>query len=70
MYKATSDHLACHSYYNDYGIGNPENLLFDDQWETVSVNFSMYYPLKEGEIIRIFGDSLQLGNWSCKIAGY
>lgn len=48
----------------------PENLIYNDLWETVSVNFSMYYPLKQGEIIRVFGDTLQLGNWSCKIDGY
>lgn len=30
----------------------------------------MYYPLKDGEVLRIFGDTLQLGNWSCKIPGY
>ena len=48
----------------------PENLIYNDLWETVSVNFSMYYPLKQGEIFRVFGDTLQLGNWSCKIDGY
>lgn len=39
-------------------------------WSTFTVNFSMYYPLKQGEILRMFGDTLQLGNWACKIQGY
>lgn len=48
----------------------PEQMTFEDNWERITVNFSMYYPLKEGEVIRLFGDTLQLGNWACKIQGY
>lgn len=41
-----------------------------DSWETVEVRFLIYHPLKETEVMRIQGDTLQLGNWGCKIHGY
>jgi len=45
-------------------------MVLNDMWEMVTVNFSLYYPLQEGEVIRIYGDTLSLGNWGCKIDGY
>lgn len=36
----------------------PEYMRFDDVWATVTVNFSMYYPIKESEVMRVYGDTL------------
>lgn len=35
-----------------------DDMVFDDEWETYSVRFSIYYPMKASEIMRIQGDSL------------
>lgn len=47
-----------------------DELVLNDEWESYSVRFSIYYPMKDCEVMRVQGDSLQLGNWGCKIAGY
>ena len=38
-------------------------LLLNDQFDRYTVNFSMYYPLKEGEYMKINGDPPELGFW-------
>ena len=47
------------------------SLVQDDIWNSFTVNFSIYYPIKQDvELMRIQGDTLNLGNWGCKIPGY
>lgn len=38
-------------------------LCLNDQFDRYTVNFSMYYPLKDTEYMKINGDPLELGFW-------
>lgn len=40
------------------------SLTLVDQWEHYIVNFSIYYPLKHNEKMRINGDIEKLGSWN------
>ena len=35
-----------------------------DIWESYTVNFSIYYPLKDNEFMRINGEGKELGSWN------
>mmetsp|Transcript_10582 Transcript_10582/g.17763 ORF Transcript_10582/g.17763 Transcript_10582/m.17763 type:complete len:292 (-) Transcript_10582:483-1358(-) len=39
------------------------DLMMLDQWNSYTVNFSIYYPLKDNEFMRINGEPEQLGGW-------
>ena len=43
-------------------IGAPMTLV--DEWERYTVKFSIYYPLKPNEVMRINGDLPELGGWN------
>jgi hypothetical protein len=36
----------------------------DDEWERFTINFSIYFPVKPNEIMRINGDIEEMGNWN------
>lgn len=38
--------------------------LANHVWEKYSVNFSIYYPLKTNEVMKINGEGKQLGRWN------
>lgn len=40
------------------------NLSLDDEWERFTVTFSIFYPTKEDEFMRINGDIEKLGIWN------
>lgn len=40
-----------------------------DKWDMFTIKYSLYYPLKEGEYMRINGDSEKLGNWNSEKGG-
>lgn len=44
-------------------------LKIDDEWERFIVKFSIYYPLKEDEVMRINGSADELGSWNKLDAG-
>lgn len=37
--------------------------VFDDRWEKIRFEFSIYYPAKETEIMHITGDMKEIGAW-------
>ena len=41
-----------------------KNLELLDEWERFIINFSIYYPIKSNEIMRINGDIIEIGNWN------
>jgi hypothetical protein len=41
-----------------------ETLQIQDEWERFVIDFSIYYPLKTCEILRINGDIPEMGNWN------
>lgn len=40
------------------------SLVMHDHFDRFTVNFSMHYPIEEGEIMRINGDTAELGHWN------
>jgi hypothetical protein len=40
------------------------NLLLEDEWERFTVTFSIYYPIKDDEYMRINGSIEKLGLWN------
>ena len=36
----------------------------EDEWERFIIHFTIYYPLKDSEIMRINGDLPELGSWN------
>lgn len=40
-----------------------EAVLWDDRWEKIRVEFSIYYPTKENQVMHITGDPPQIGAW-------
>lgn len=40
-----------------------------DKWNHYTIRFSIYYPLKTNEKMRINGDTPELGNWNEKGKG-
>lgn len=39
-------------------------LVLDDEWNRYTIKFSIYYPLKNIEYMRINGSLEELGNWN------
>lgn len=37
--------------------------MISDHFDTYSINFSLYHPLKVGESMQISGDAIELGQW-------
>lgn len=40
-----------------------EAVLWDDRWEKIRIEFSIYYPAKEHQIMHVTGDPPQIGAW-------
>lgn len=39
------------------------NLLWDDRWEKIRFDFSIYYPTKESQVMNVTGDPPEIGAW-------
>ena len=44
--------------------GGSESVTLNDLFDRYTVNFSIYYPLKDREYMRINGDPAELGLWN------
>ena len=55
------------SAYQDDTQDN-QQLCLRDQFDRYTVNFTLYYPLKPNEYMRINGDPVELGSWN-KLTG-
>ena len=45
------------------------NLTMPDKWQRYAVHFSIYYPLKEGQVMRLMGEGKELGQWARDLNG-
>lgn len=43
--------------------GVTDKVVWDDRWEKVRVEFSIYLPTKKNEVMHITGDMLEIGAW-------
>ena len=70
-YNRIADLLSLHQTQNLSGKeesknSDVSNVILDDSWHQYTVNFSIYYPLKneDEEVMKINGEGKQLGAWN------
>lgn len=49
--------------FDDTASGPSGRVVWDDRWEKVRLEFSIYYPTKETEVMNVTGDPPEIGGW-------
>lgn len=53
--------LACPAQFKSAIVSN--GIIFDDRWEKIRLEFSIFLPSNDGEIMHITGDIPEIGAW-------